>query len=166
MRPDVQRRSCRLALIVPIRVFGIDFQGKDFVEDSHTLVVNQHGAKIRLAHQLLPEQEIRLHSHANQQEAVFRVVSKVPAASFGYTLWGVECLDHDRDIWGIRFPAPVAQDQTSVRVLVQCPICFARELLFLDEFLVASVHAMGGISRGCLTCRATALWTAVAFSES
>ncbi len=166
MRPDVQRRSCRLAVNIPIRVFGIDYQGKDFVEDTNTLVVNRHGAKIRLSHQLLPEQEIRLHSHATRQDAVFRVVSKVSAANFGYTLWGVECLDHDRDIWGIRFPAPIAQDQTAVRVMVQCPICFTREMLFLDEFLVASLHSMGGISRGCLNCRTSALWTPVTFLES
>lgn len=166
MRPEIQRRSCRLALTIPIRVFGIDFQGKDFVEDSNTLVVNRHGAKIRLSHQLLPEQEIRLLSRATQQEAIFRVVSKVSTINFGYTFWGVECLEHDRNIWGVRFPEQVSKDQAAVRVMLQCPICFTRELLFLDEFLVGSLQVMGGISRGCLNCRTSALWTHVSFPES
>ncbi len=43
-----QRRSPRRALELPIRVFGTDFQGRDFVEDAATLVVSRHGAKIRL----------------------------------------------------------------------------------------------------------------------
>ncbi len=166
MRQEVHRRSCRLVLTLPIRVFGIDFQGKDFVEDSNTLIVNRHGAKIRLTHQLLPEQEIRLLSRATQQEAIFRVVSKVPTVNFGYTFWGVECLEHDRDMWGVRFPEVIPKDQTGVRALLQCPICFTRELLFLDECLVASFQVMGGISRGCLNCRTTALWTPATFPET
>ncbi len=166
MRSEVRRRSCRLALAIPIRVFDIDFRGKDFVEDSSTLVVNRHGAKIRLSHQLLPDQEIRLLSRATEQEAIFRVVSKLSAINLGYTCWGIECLDHDRDIWGVRFPEPGPKDQTGVRMMLQCPICFNRELLFMDEFLVASLQARGGISRGCLNCRTSAVWTPVTTLES
>ncbi len=166
MRREVQRRSCRFALTIPIRVFATDFQGKDFVEDSDTLIVSRHGAKIRLSHQLLPEQEIRLLSRATQQEAIFRVVSKVSAMHFGYTFWGVECLENNRNIWGFRFPEPLSKDQAAVRVMLQCPICFTREVLFLDEFLVGSLHAVGGISRGCLNCRTSALWSPVNFPES
>jgi hypothetical protein len=165
MRPVVQRRSCRLAMSIPIRVYAIDYQGRDFIEDTSTLVVNRHGAKIRLDHQLLPEQEIRLLDRSTQQEAIFRVVSKVQAANRDSSFWGVECLEADSNIWGIPFPPSLPADQSSVRVLLQCPICFSRELVFLDEFLVASLDSMGGISRGCLNCRTSALWTPVPFTQ-
>ncbi len=49
------RRSCRVAMAMPIRVFGTDFRGIDFTEEALTTIVNLHGAKIRLSHQLLPE---------------------------------------------------------------------------------------------------------------
>ncbi len=68
------RRSCRVALSVPIRVFGIDDQDVDFTEEALTIIVNLQGAKIRMTHQLLPDSEIRLFSHPTGQGSVFRVV--------------------------------------------------------------------------------------------
>ena len=68
------RRSCRVAMAMPIRVFGTDFRGIDFTEEALTTIVNLHGAKIRLSHQLLPEAEIRLFNHSTGRDAVFRVV--------------------------------------------------------------------------------------------
>jgi len=66
--PARQRRSCRLALSIPIRVYAIDFRGNEFIEDAATLVVNLHGAKIRLIRQLIPELEFRLLSLPTRQE--------------------------------------------------------------------------------------------------
>src|SRR2546428_9736654 len=86
------RRSPRLAQALPIRVYGIDFTGRDFVEDSTTLVVGQQGAKVRLTRQLVPEQEIRILCMRNDREALFRVVGKAGGSEGPYTPWGVECL--------------------------------------------------------------------------
>jgi len=94
-----QRRSPRGTLELPIRVSGTDFQGKDFVEDSATLVVSRHGAKIRLRHKLIPEQEIQILCHGNNREGLFRVVSQAGKPTSEFSFWGVECLTPGEDIW-------------------------------------------------------------------
>lgn len=112
MQPTLQRRSCRIAASIPIRVYAIDFRAKEFVEDSNTLVVNQHGAKIRLLRQLIPEQEIRILSLTTRLEAIFRVVAKAPGSQdLMRTSWGIENLSPEKNIWGIRFPDLQRRDQ-------------------------------------------------------
>lgn len=160
------RRSTRLALSLPIRVYAIDFKGTDFVEDSTTVVVNAHGAKIRLGHQLLPEQEIRIQSLKTGEEAVFRVVSRVGTLEDRFTYWGVECLNPSPKVWGVNFPKAGPDDQRSVRALLQCPICRCREVVFLDEPLLESIQELGGLLRGCLKCGKTAIWEQVPYTQS
>ena len=98
------RRSCRVALSVPIRVFGVDYRGIDFTEEALTLIVNLHGAKIRMIHQLLPDSEIRLISHPTGRDSLFRVVSKLQSSELKFTYWGVENLDPEKNIWGVDIP--------------------------------------------------------------
>jgi hypothetical protein len=159
------RRSTRLAVSLPIRVYAIDFKGTDFVEDSTTVVVNHYGAKIRLNHQLLPEQEIRIQSLRTSQEAVFRVVNRVGNLEDRFTYWGVECLDPSQDVWGIAFPQPGPDDQQAVRTMLQCPICRFREVIYLDEPLLESIQELGGLLRGCLKCGQTSIWEQVPYTE-
>jgi len=165
MRELRHRRSCRLAMSIPIRVFGTDYKGKDFFEDTTTLVVNQHGAKIRLVRQLVPEQEILLVSRSTDKEALFRVVSKVTGPDANCTYWGVECLAPEKNIWGIQFPELHATDQVSVRLMIQCPVCGTRDVLYLDEPTVQSLESTGGVTRGCLVCRTEGLWKPIPYRE-
>lgn len=160
------RRSTRLALSLPIRVYASDFKGTDFVEDSTTMVVNAHGAKIRLSRQLLPEQEIRIQSLKTGEEAVFRVVNRVGAVEDRFTYWGVECLNTDHNVWGVQFPEAGPDDRRSVRALVQCPVCRCREIVFLDEPLLESIQELGGLLRGCLRCGQTGMWAQLPYAES
>jgi hypothetical protein len=105
--PEIrQRRSPRRALELAIRVFGTDFQGRDFVEDSTTLVVSRHGAKIQLTRKLIPEQEIQILCQGNNREGLFRVVSQVGEATSEFSFWGVECLKPDENIWEGALPRP------------------------------------------------------------
>jgi hypothetical protein len=161
-----KRRSARLAVSVPIRVYAIDFKGVDFVEDATTVVVNQYGAKIRLAHQLLPEQEIRIRSLQTDQEAVFRVINHAGTPDDRYGFWGVESLEPAHNIWGVGFPRLAAADQRLVRSTLRCPVCHRRETVYLDEPLVESVHELGGLLRGCLQCGHTGVWEPVPYSDS
>lgn len=155
-----------MALGAPIRVFGIDYRGKDFVEDSLAIIVNLHGAKIRLGRQLVPDQEIRILSQKTSQESVFRVVNRVGGSDGQFTFWGVESKNPAHNIWGVAFPQLDAQDQSAVRAMMQCPECRVRELLYLDEPLIESLGESGGILRGCMTCGKTGLWTRVPYYES
>jgi len=148
---------------VPIRVFGIDFRGIDFTEEARTIIVNVHGAKIRLSHQLLPDSEIRLLSYPTGRDSVFRVVSKLQSAELKYTYWGVENLDPDQNIWGVDIPEILPGDQLKVRVTLECPICSARESLRADEVLLAALQEKGGVERACTVCRSTGVWKLLPF---
>ena len=150
-----ERRTPRLAIGLPIRVFATDFQGRDFVEDSTTIAVNLHGAKIRLGRELIPDQEIRILSGRTGREAIFRVVGRAGDSRNRSTFWGVECLNPDHNIWGVAFPRLTPKDQVAVRVMLRCPECRVRELIYLDEALLEGMEAAGGLLRGCLTCRRT-----------
>jgi hypothetical protein len=151
---------------LPIRVYATDFRGKDFVEDSTTVVVNRHGAKIRLSRQLLPQQEIRILSQRTGEEAVFRVISRVGSPVDRYTFWGVECLSSGHNIWGMGFPEPNGDDQLAVRAMLRCPMCGTREKIYLDEPLLESMSELGGLLRGCSRCGHTAVWEQVPYNEA
>ncbi|MBI1984261.1 MAG: PilZ domain-containing protein, partial [Acidobacteria bacterium] len=132
MAEPLRRRSPRIALPLPIRVYGTDFTGTDFVEDSITIVVNHHGAKIRLARQLLPDQEIVILSIENKREAVFRVVAKIRETEGQLTFWGVECTEPKDGFWGVEFASLQPVDLRSVRITLACPQCRSSEQLHMD----------------------------------
>ncbi len=161
-----KRRSARLAMSFPIRVYAIDFKGVDFAEETFTVVVNQHGAKIRLAHQLIPDQEIRIHSLQTGEEAIFRVVNCAGAPGKPVTFWGVESLDPGHNIWGMGFPAAVGADQHLVRCSMRCPMCHRTETVYLDEALVESVQELGGLLRPCLICGHAYVWEPAAYANA
>jgi hypothetical protein len=94
-----KRRSPRRALETPIRVFGTDVQGRDFVEDSTTWAVSRHGAKIQLTHKLFPDQEILILCQGNNREAHFRVVRQAGEPTSDFSFWGLECLEPGKNIW-------------------------------------------------------------------
>ncbi len=189
--PEIrQRRSPRRALELPIRVSGMDFQGRDFVEDSTTLVVNRHGAKIQLKRKLIPDQEIRILCQGNNRETLFRVVSEAGEATSEFSFWGVECLKPGENIWegGIPRPGPrplpkagpqlgsrpgpqldpklSGKDQLPVQVVLRCSKCGMRELTDLDEKQIQHIRKSKGLVRGCPACGETSLWKRTALQSS
>jgi hypothetical protein len=157
------RRSCRVALSVPIFVVGFDSRGIDFTEEALTMVVNLHGAKIRLTHQLMPHSEILVLSHPTGRDSFFRVVSKLQSSDLEFTYWGVESMDPEKNIWGVNIPALEAGDESKVRVIVECPTCAKRESLRLGETPLAALQEKGGVERTCEACKTSAFWKLVPF---
>ncbi len=162
----LHRRSSRMASQLPIRVYGTDFKGMDFVEDSTTLVVNLHGAKILLTHQLIPEQELRILCYATNREAVFRVVGRAASSENRHSFWGVETINPKVQIWGKEFPLLATGDQTATRVLLKCPECRTRELLFMREALIQAIQESGGLIRTCVVCGRTGMWNQIPFDDA
>ena len=152
------RRSCRVALSVPIRVIGIDYRGIDFIEEALTIIVNLHGAKIRLTHQMMPDSEFRLLSHPTGRDSIFRVVSKLQSSELKFTYWGIENMDPGRNIWGVDIPEIRPGDQLKVRVTLECPTCSLQESLRADENLLVALQEKGGVERTCTTCNTPGLW--------
>jgi hypothetical protein len=98
------RRSTRLPISLPIVIHGKDAQQEAFRESTHTLIVNQHGAKLATTHQLLLGAEVLIENTTLGSVAKANVVWVSPKYSpHGRNEVGVQLVEA-QNIWGIEFP--------------------------------------------------------------
>ena len=99
-----RRRSQRVILSLPVTVRTEDGpKDTSFEEDTHTLVVNLHGALIVLAGKVTKGQKLRMTNRATKAEQVCKVASFGPKSG-GKTQIGIEFLKPSPDFWQISFP--------------------------------------------------------------
>jgi len=79
MLPQNRRRSKRVRARVPVRVRFQDVNKVSIAEDSHTVIVNDHGALILLAATLKVQQIIRIENLAQGKELLCRVAALGPS---------------------------------------------------------------------------------------
>lgn len=121
------RRSQRVCLNLPIVVFR-EGPGKNVAsEETNTLIVNAHGALLRLALTVEIGQLLRIKNIRTQEELVCRVITFEPRSS-GKAQVGVEFEHASPRFWRIAFPpsdwssrspeakAPTQQPLTQKRV--------------------------------------------------
>lgn len=159
MEQERTRRSDRVTLELSIQVSGTDGLGRGFMEETQTLVLSRHGAKILLTRKLVPDQEINLHCHRTGKEADVRIVGQIGSGSEGHH-YGVEFLDPDINLWDIEFPPLSESEKAVTRVLLECVRCHSRELTYLNEFEAEVFEANRCLSRPCKRCTDTSLWKA------
>ena len=93
------RRSTRVLLTLPVRVSGIDEDGRPFESEGETLCVNKHGAKIRISHSLrCKEVRITLRSRQRSQRARVAYVDEAHRGEFAIEL------ERPENFWGVYFP--------------------------------------------------------------
>jgi hypothetical protein len=99
---NTRRRSSRVILCIPVTVSGGTDEGA-FTEDTHTLVVNAHGALILLGAELFVGQTIHVknRAHAVEQDCCVRYCG--PTVD-GKTQFGVEFAQPAPDFWQVSFP--------------------------------------------------------------
>ena len=99
-----RRRSQRVILTLAVTVRS-DGGPKDasFEEETHTLVLNLHGALVVLANKVTKGQRLRLTNRATHEEQQCRVASSAPGSA-GKAQVGVEFLKPSPDFWHISFP--------------------------------------------------------------
>ena len=98
-----RRRSQRVILTLPVIVCSEEGAKPYFEEETHTLVVNLHGALIVLGARVAKGQKLRVKNRATQAEQICRVASLGPTAD-GKVQVGVEFLQPSPDFWHISFP--------------------------------------------------------------
>lgn len=109
------RRTERIALEIPIRVYSFGRTCGFFTEDSRTLMVNRDGALIILKNRVAPEGVIWIINLENLRQDDFRVVRLARQKRRGSAEWGVECLDKNRDLWQTNFPPVMADIEPNAR---------------------------------------------------
>ncbi len=150
------RRSTRIPKEVAILLIGSDAQGKDFMEQTKTVVLSRHGAGVVSMHKLSVEQEMTMVDSARDKEAVIRVVGQIGVEDDSYT-YGVAFLDPDIDFWG-EFPSGTDTETSACRLKLQCCFCGRHEVIDPGA-LESDVYAIhGGIVRHCKPCNTSTLW--------
>lgn len=157
LRVEGLRRSGRIPKEVTILLIGCDAQGKQFMEQTKTVVLSRHGAGIVSMHKLAVEQEmVIVHSEGNK-EAEVRVVGQIGSEDGSY-IYGVAFLDPDIGFWGVQFPAATGTETSVHRMALQCHICGCREVIDPGGF-ESDIYAIhDGIVRYCKRCNSSTLW--------
>jgi hypothetical protein len=154
------RRSERVLLKIPIHVKGTSAEGKPFGEDTSTLVINRHGARITLQTPLQPDARITITNRYNNLTAPFRVVARTGKSLGEGPEWGVECLEPDTHIWGIYFPKKEdrAGEEEPIDALLECSKCSSRELAQLRLAQYQTLTTQSLLPRACSHCKTTTQW--------
>ncbi len=158
-KPGVEALRCgiRTSKEVAIRLIGCDARGREFVEQTKTVVLSHYGASILSTHKLGVEQELVVIQEHNNREAEIRVVGEIGYED-GLHTYGVTFLDPDIDFWGIEFHSATDAYTSDASMLLQCNICGRREGIDLDspESDIYAIH--DGLIRDCKHCHRSTLW--------
>ena len=103
LRKRTERRSLRLWMSIPVRVSGRNVDGRNFSEDTETVVVNAHGGLFCLRQPMNGRAEIVLTNLVSKEEQVCRVVTLGDSSDKG-TRVGIEFLSPSTHFWGVEFP--------------------------------------------------------------
>jgi len=98
-----QRRSHRIMLAIPILVSGTRDDGRRFDEETHTVIVNAHGALILLAEEVKPGQLVTLR-HLKAKEDRVCTITDVGARHETKREIGIELLEPSAKFWHVGFP--------------------------------------------------------------
>ena len=99
-----RRRSERVLLRVPVKIYGKLKDGRRLEEDAEAVIVSRHGALLRSTLAFQTGATIDLLNKFSQKQVSFRVIwcCEIPAS--GRWDVGVESGTVAGDFWGIHFP--------------------------------------------------------------
>ncbi|MGB2637307.1 MAG: PilZ domain-containing protein [Candidatus Acidiferrum sp.] len=152
------RRGGRLSLAVSIRIIGSDAEGKVFSEETHTVVLSQHGAGIVSRQKLGAEQELVLRAVEAKREAVARVVGEIAKQGEVHT-YGVAFVDAELDFWRMEFPETADWDSRPALLLLECGGCKGTVELENGDFEYDICRIHGGLARFCEDCGFLTVWS-------
>jgi hypothetical protein len=156
-----RRRSTRPGLRIPIQVEGKDADGKPFRETTYTLAINRHGARVSLKISLRPGDNITVTNlQKMQQPCPFRVIGRGATSVGQEPAWGIECLEPDRNFWGVYFPEKGQEPSRpeGIDALLECATCRSREMVELSLDQYHGLIAQSSTARPCQKCGMTTEW--------
>jgi hypothetical protein len=157
MPPQIERRSDRVSIMMPIEIIGTDIKGHQFVQPTRTLVISRYGASVAVSHRLAPKQELVIRRPGTEKKAEVRVIRKIGGQSDEY-VYGVMLLDPSANLWNIEFPPMAESEKAVARTLLECGRCESRGVTYLSEIEFKAFVSNQGISRFCKACGASTTW--------
>ena len=101
--PATRRRSSRVAIDMPVEVFGQAANGKMFREETRTTTVNAHGALLVLGSPVQIKPSVLLINKTTRIEVQCRVIS-LKETEKGKVELCIEFMIPQPRFWGITFP--------------------------------------------------------------
>jgi hypothetical protein len=153
-----QRRSDRLAVTIPVRVEGVDPNGDTVEYEGRAQGLNRHGARLKIPWPLDCAHPVRVRTAQRAPKvAEFRLVSIGPQEAQDGE-YGIECLDENKNFWGIEFPPAEEQEEADARVLLQCTLCRTMALFSMSVHEIETLRTLGMIGKPCRNCAKESLW--------
>jgi hypothetical protein len=101
--PGSKRRSQRVLMQVPVRLYGLDSQGRPFDEETETLAINAHGALVLLQARLTSGSMLNLQHKRTTEEQECSVVFLGPVRGNKAEI-GLEFSAPRPQFWRVAFP--------------------------------------------------------------
>lgn len=99
-----RRRSSRVLIRIPIRIFGNLGPGELLNAAAETIAISRCGALLRIPYRLPLGARIEVLNGLSQETREFRIIRVGEAGGDGLFDIGVEILYPARSFWGIQFP--------------------------------------------------------------
>ena len=139
-------------ITIPLRVSGVDANNQHFSEDTRTVTINRHGARVPVSRPLASGRVLHIANLVSHQDADFRVIGPLTPTTEKGGDWGIACVDPGENIWAIQFPPLPAGQASQSKALLECREC--RSVALLDTSLVEIevLESSGIITRKCPSC--------------
>ena len=159
MMDNCEKRSTdRVTTAIRLLVSGQDSSGSFFLEETRTVVVSLHGARIIIKQLIGPNTEVLVRNIATGDEADMQIIGQVAAQPEGYH-YALRFLGATDNFWGIDFPPVSEAEAAAGRVLLVCANCHTSAVVCLNEFELEVFESHGAITFPCKKCRNQTSWT-------
>ena len=155
------RSTDRVSIVIQIRLFASDVEGRAFSEKAQTVKVSRNGAMILSRRNLTPQEEVLIRVEHTGMESPALIVGQIRKQPDGF-VYGVKLLEPSINLWNITF-VPLSESERAVgRILLECSKCRLREVIYLEEFETEVYHANRCIYHTCRRCRESTIWNEAA----
>jgi hypothetical protein len=155
MKTEIQRRTDRVNIKVPVRVSAVDAAGQKLSEQGHTLTISRYGATIVLNRNLVPGLRLTIGTSSGESSAL--VLGQIGGQS-GVHVYGIAFLEPSANLWGIHFPPLTDSEKGLVRLLLQCSVCKTCEVVHLNELETDVFDGNHNLPRSCSQCDTWTIW--------
>ncbi len=93
-------------VVIPVRVFGINAEGRDFSEETYAIVDGPCMARIGLSQRVILGEAIFVLNLSSNREAEFTVLEllSLPERDAEVLEWAVRCAQPIKEVWGYTEP--------------------------------------------------------------
>jgi len=150
-----------------IQLSGVDAAGRNFAEQTRTLVVSRHGPRLFPIGVLLPQQALTLGVTGRDWKTLARVVGQIGQEG-EHTCYGLGIADSQVNVWVSNSPRWMRRIAPRAGFFWNCQGCRLQEVTHLDTFALEVLVANQCLMRPCRQCtdRRVSVWKQVSLQEA